>query len=60
MKKIIDQINDFLGEDAHLVIENNKYLKINIKSVTTGSQRTMDIALPTIVGESSTGPLLRS
>lgn len=53
MKNIIDQFNDFFGKDAHAVIENND-LKITIDG------RTLIIGLPTIVGASSKGQLLKS
>ena len=50
---LVDQFNDFFGEAASAVIENND-LKITI-----GTQ-TLSIGLPTITGIESTGPLSES
>ena len=50
---LIDQFNDFFGEDAHVVIKNN-YMEITI------GNKTMVIELPSMAGGSSMAPLSKS
>ena len=53
MEKLIEQFNDFFGEDAQIVVKNNNM------TITIGN-KAMEIVLPTMAGGSSKAPSQKS
>jgi|GEM_PF-4327796 len=60
MKKLIEEINEFLGEDGHIALIGKENSAYEIKIALANRTLQIGFVLPGIIGESVKGPSQQS